>query len=210
MKFTPSAIVSALSGSAAGLTAATWKGTGYFRTRVTPANPQSVAQTAQRNALAACVACYQSLAEALKTFLDLLGNDAGYSGFNKYIAGNVAEERADYGHDIMPANRYAETLQNFAAVTGVGASGTIDVTWDAGSYVAGDLPLIFTRKVTGVATVFETPWTIFDVGAVEMDDEALTITGLTPDTAYQVAMFPYNAVTGYYGGGDHDEVDSKA
>ena len=210
MKYTPSAIVSGLSGSAAGLVAATWKGIGYFRTRVTPANPQSVAQTAQRNALAACVACYQSLANDIKTFLDILGSDAGDSGFNRYIAANVAEERADYGHDIIPANRYAETLQSFVAATGVGLAGDIDLTWDASSYVAGDLPRVWVREVTLVATVFETPWTVIDVGAVEMDDEALTISDLSVDTAYQVAMVPYNVTTGYFGGGDHDEVDSKA
>ena len=210
MKYTCSAIVSGLSGSAGDLVAATWKGIGYLRRRVIPANPKSAGQTAQRDALSACVACYQGLANDLQTFLDLLGADAGYSGFNKYIAGNVAEERADYGHDIIPANRYAETLQSFAAVTGLGASGTIDVSWSAGSYVAGDLPRIFYRKVTGVATVFETPWTVFAVGAVEMDDEAITITGLTAATAYQVAMVPYDLSALAFGGGDHDEVVSKA
>ncbi len=202
MKISFSIIAAGLSGSAGDVTAANWKGRPYLRTRVTPTNPNTANQQAQRNGFKRAMFCFQALAALVKTFLDLIGADTQVSGSNAFMSSNVPDEVDSYAHGIIPANRYAETLQGFAAATGAGASGTIDVTWDAGSYIAGDIPYIWYRKRNGAGPDYETPWTVFDVGAVEMDDEAITITGLTAAGTYAVAMAPYDTSEAAWGGGD--------
>jgi len=209
MKITPSVLIAGLSGSAGDVTAATWKGRLYARRRVTPANPKSVAQTAQRVAFAAVVTCYQQLSTAFKEALDKVGADFSYSGFNAMMKACIKAERDEYGHRIFPANRYAETLQSFAAATGAGASGDIDITWAAGDYLAEDTIWVFTREIDDVGPTFLTPWEVFDASAFHMDDEAAVITGLTANKEHQVCMVPYDTSETSYGGGDFDQATSK-
>ena len=202
MKVVPSVLISSLSGKAGDVVAANWKGRCYVRRRVIPANPQTVAQVAQRDAMARTVALWQGLIAALATFLNKLGSDEALAGYNIFTRLNVKGEATATPAGIVPANRYAAALQDFAVATGAGAAGTLALTWSAGDYLATDTILVFYRKVSAVAAIYETPWIHFDAAAFDMADEAATVTGLVADTEYAVAMIPYDTTAAAYGAGD--------
>ena len=210
MKVIPSVLVGGLAGAAGDVVAATWKGRLYVRRRVIPYNPKSDAQMAQRGALTRMVDCFQPLGAAIKTFLDKLGADFAISGYNRYTQANIKGEKADFYHPIIPSNRYASDLTGLVVATGAVAAGDIDITWDAGDYVATDPINLYVRKVTEEAGEYETPWTLVDTTATFMDDEAFTIEDLDPATDYAVAMFPTNVALGFYGAGMAGHAVSKA
>lgn len=210
MKYQPSVLVSTLSGSAGGLTAANWKGRGYFRTLVIPTNPNTAAQQTQRNAFTRCVDCFQSLPSDIKEWLDTLGADSQLSGYNAYMRDAVPDERDNHGHRIVPQNRYAPNLESFAAATGSGASGTAELTWSQGDFAADDEIDVYYRKAEATGDEYETGWTQADTSGTTMSDESYEVSGLDPDTDYLFAAVPHSADADGYGGGDFDHATTVA
>jgi len=202
VKITPSILVAGMRGKAGAVVAAAWKGILYARTWVIPANPNTAGQQAQRNAFARCVSCFQGLVASVKTFLDILGNDAQQSGFNIFVGGNTADERTSYGHPLIPANRYCDPIAGFAAATGAGAAGTAEVSWTATGWTASFVPKIWYRLRDGAGPTYLTPWTVFAEGATDMTAGLKVVTGLTPGSTYMFAVAPMETATEFYGGGD--------
>ena len=130
MKTTFSVLLSGLSGVAGDVVAATWKGISYVRARVIPHNPQSAAQTLQREAWARVVDCYQHLPVDIKAGLDVLGSDEALAGFNIYMRENVPDERVSHAHNIFPANRYAEPLAGMKPGFEIACTVTVNVHED--------------------------------------------------------------------------------
>jgi len=203
-------LVGGASGSAGDTTIANWKGIAYARRRVIPANPQSAAQTSQRDAFKRCVYCYQGLPQDVQDFLDKLGGDRQQSGFNVMMSASVKDERASHGHIIVPANRYAPPLNGFQAATGVGASGDIDLTWDADDWLATDVGDVYHREKEAEGDEFQTPWVQADTAALDMSTGAFTLSGLEAGTDYQVAMVPYHTVNEAFGCGAFAPATSMA
>lgn len=200
MKVYPSVVVGRLSGTAGKTVAASWKGINYLRGWVKPANPKTAAQTLQRTAFARCVECWQHRIAAEKLYLDKLGSDVRLSGFNVYQSDSTKTERDDHGHRTMPANRYLDPVEGFAAAPGAGAT-SIDLTWTVGTWIADDLPVVSYRKKEAVGDEYETPWVDFDPAAVTMADGALTVDGLVGGADYVVALYPHDQSEDTRGGG---------
>lgn len=210
MKFKPSIAVGQLSGSAGNVVAATWMGRQYFRRRVIPKNPKSVAQTSQRDAWRRCVNCYQHLPEDIQAGLKIIGTEQQLAGFNVMMSDSVKDERASHGHGVFPANRHAHPVNNFAAATGVGASGDIDISWDVDDWLVTDAADVYYRLKEAVGDEYETPWVQDDSAALDMSTGAFTIDGLDAASDYMVAMVPYETVAASFGGGDFATATSMA
>jgi len=178
VKVKPSALVAELNGSTAELTAASWKGINYVRRKVTPANPNSAAQQAVRNSLTRCVALWRSLSTTVKTWLDTYGNNYAMSGFNVFTSKNRALEQVPSALYPVPANPNYPVPSTFAAVTGAGDAGDIDVTWVDDAPTGVTLTVIIARDDSG--SVFETEVTSSKATA------AKTLTGLDDAKTYDV------------------------
>lgn len=82
-------ILSNVRGAVAGVVGGTWKGKNYVRARVTPANPNTVAQQAQRGKMGSAVAFAKLiLGGVLQPFVDPF--QKYMSGFNWFIKKNIA------------------------------------------------------------------------------------------------------------------------
>ncbi len=185
MRVVPSPLVASLHGSAAGVTAATWKGIQYIRRKVTPANPKSAAQVLVRESLARCVTLWRSLDADVKTWLNLYGADYRMSGYNVFMSKCRALEQAGSLLKPVPDSPYAPVPTDLAFAAG--ASGVITVTWTAGDVPAGytDVQAV-ARLATG---------NIFNVTAKATDVTAtLSLTGLTAATDYDCYAWYLDAV----------------
>lgn len=209
MKWKSSVLISGLSGSAGDVTAASWKGIGYFRSRVIPANPQSAGQTAQREAFTRCVDCWQHLIAGLKTFLDILGSDVSRSGFNIMMKASVLAEKTDFRHPIIPTNKYLRNIEGYALAEGT-LSGEVDVSWTTTDWEATDTPYCLVRTSADAGATFPTPWQVGSIkAAVDMTAGALILESLTAGSTIAVCLVAYNAADEYCGG-VHDEQAAKA
>jgi len=121
-----------------------WKGTPYARQRVTPANPKTPDQQAQRTALANCVAMWQSLAQKIKDAWKRAASAASISGFNAWTSANVNDERAGNIENLTPPVGEIGAIANLAAQQS--APGTIHVTWQQGNAQPTDIVYIAARK----------------------------------------------------------------
>jgi hypothetical protein len=71
------------------ITMATWKGRPYARVRVTPSNPRSAAQTANRSMMAFLSQTWAGLATPVKEAWAELGQQGSYSPFNAFVKANM-------------------------------------------------------------------------------------------------------------------------
>lgn len=184
MKVRFSPIVAEARGAAGPVVASSWKGNPYFRSRVTPANPKTVAQVAQRGLLAAVVVAWQSVAAELRTFLNSLASGKGYSGFNLFTKTTVKAQTGNAATFFVPAGQGETPLEGVAAVTGL-AQGGITLTWtDPELAVARDLKVY--GGVIAQAGAFPAALELIDTGGVKTDAETVELTGLTANTRYRL------------------------
>lgn len=176
-KLTFSVLLSDASGAAGDVVFSRWKGRPYARRRVTPANPNTANQQAQRTAFALCVASWKSLISKLQTAWGTVASTRSISGYNLFCSDNVAQERTDNWQLLTPAELTREPVTTFAAAGGMG-SGTIDLTWAAGSATGTDVMTICARKLEDGTVVLAT-----DAGTT-VSSLAYTITGLTAGGSY--------------------------
>lgn len=179
VKFSP--LVASMSGTAADAVMASWKGIQYVRKHVIPHNPQTTAQMAVRMALARCVTLWRSLSADQKAWLDTYGVDYRLSGFNVFIQKSRALEQAEALLKPVPDNPHEDAPGTFAAVTGVGIAGDIDVSWVDNSTGPFQKIYLLTRK--SGSNVFAPA--LFPTAA----DETFTIPGLTAGADYDVYGF---------------------
>lgn len=196
MRVTPSPLVGRMSGKTAGLVAATWKGRQYVRAHVIPANPQTAAQTLVRTSLARCVTLWRSLEADFKTWLDEYATGYRMSGFNTFMQKNRAVEQAGTALAPVPAHPNCAAPEALAFVTGVGAGGTIDLTWTDNSPTAFNQLRVCLRLDGGnIFTDFKT---------FQADAETGIIPGLTAGEDYDCYGFYVDSVEVEYGTSDSD------
>lgn len=187
MKFTPSVLVAALSGSSGGVVASRWKGTPYFRARITPGNPNTEDQQEQRGFMRQQVNWWQALPAGIKTYLDVLGANLGMSGFNAYIKQNVKDLADDVDLRIIPTSSDIVPVQTLGTAAGV-LPGEIDITWDAGEAIPTNLMRILLSK--HVLGSLDGPNAFL---YSELDEavslEALTLSGLEAGESYDIFLF---------------------
>lgn len=196
MKIKWSPLVASASGTTADAVAASWKGIQYIRKHVIPHNPQTAAQTLVRESLARCVTLWRSLSGPFKDWLNTYGVDYRMSGFNVFMSKCRALEQAGDALPIVPANPYVDAPEDIAFVTGVGAAGTIDVSWVDNSPDGYTRMYFAVRRVDGA--VFNA------VAARDSDELAYTITGLADGEDYDCYAAFRHAVTGMIGTVDGD------
>ena len=117
-------ILSAPRGKVAGVVGSSWKGISYVRQKVTPANPNTAAQQAQRGKMSAAVKCAQSiLAGVLIPFVSPFQKKM--SGYNWFIKQNIG--KITTGSNAVDLRFTSGTL---ALPTGeaTGGSGAMSVT----------------------------------------------------------------------------------
>jgi hypothetical protein len=169
-----------------------WKGRQYFRSYVVPANPNSLAQKANRAHMAALVAQYQTVIKV--TPADVIAWNAAalsqlISGYNRFIKGMrgvvisaLTLAHATFTMHIDSSALPVDDLRLYVLVTGGGSVkkgplvgvGTItDASWtdDAWTAAAGDALYVIDTKVAGATVI--TPANLADYGAaLYMVDEA--------------------------------------
>ena len=135
------------------LVAGSWKGVKYMRQHVVPANPQSVAQTAQRDIMAMCVAAWQSgfVTASIKAGWNYLASVSGkaQSGFNAFVSPTAINQKAH-----PTAACYVSTVASTGATLApVDPATTAPVQ---GHYIVryGDTPDALTNTETIAVTAF--------------------------------------------------------
>lgn len=161
-----------------------WKGRAYIRSRVTPANPQSAAQTLVRNSLARCVSLWQSFTADMYTNWNTYASPYSISGYNAFVKANRATEQAGTELQVTAVDSVLSGLDTLSAASG-GASGEIDLTWTGGSVGADKYAYVLSRlDGTDALVLEESTTTLISAGA-------RTISGLSAGDTYQmyVAVF---------------------
>jgi hypothetical protein len=180
-RVTYSPLVTGVSGKVKDTVFSRWKGRAYIRARVTPSNPQTVAQTAVRTSLARCVDLWQSFQTQIKAAWDLYASPYSMSGYNKFVSANRADEQAGNELQTSPLNSLVDPADTFSAASGSG-SGEIDLTWTGGTVGAAYKAYVLVR-VSG-----SDAFALADADTTLFSDGAYTITGLTPAATYQVYL----------------------
>lgn len=150
MKAVLSVAFAQLSGSAGGVTASSARGVKYLRSRVTPANPNTVAQQTQRAYFAMVVGWYQILEAQVKAQLITLADGLPKSGFNLFTARNVqdlAELPTQVNPRILPLNAPESPISSLVATTGLGSS-LIKLEWLQGAATTGHKLYVLAAPMT--------------------------------------------------------------
>lgn len=140
MKAGLSILLTSLKGTAGNVVAATWKGIQYFREHVTPANPNTPAQVAQRLNMSTVVSWFHDAEDQLKTALDALAEGRPLSGANLFVQRNVKDMADDVAPRIMPLTTTVNPVSNFVATDE--ADGTFSLAWDQGESTTDDMMYI--------------------------------------------------------------------
>lgn len=90
-----SPLIADIRGKTADVVFSSWKGRNYIRQRVIPANPQTDAQTAVRNALAECVALWQAMSVTLNDGYNAGADELTISGYNDFVGRNRSHVQAE-------------------------------------------------------------------------------------------------------------------
>jgi len=99
-----SPLIASASGKAADAVFARWKGINYVRQRVTPANPKSAGQVAQREALARTLLCWRTFEQQIKDQLDAYAVNYSMSGYNWFMSKNIVLEKTSALGIITPTH----------------------------------------------------------------------------------------------------------
>ena len=183
-RITLSPLLTDIRGKVADAVFSKWKGVNYVRARVTPSNPQTAAQTLQREALADCLLDWQSIKAWAKAVWDTYASGYNASGYNFYMDVNIMRVKAAEAPMATPEN--PDYVMISAAAAATGASGEIDITWTDEGGGANDQVFALYRKTT------ETAFT--RTADVLASVEAINIPSLTPATEYVVCTVAYEDV----------------
>lgn len=199
-RITLAPIVSDAAGKVAGLVFSRWKGRNYIRKLVTPANPQSAAQTEQRDAMARCVELWRSLRQVVKDQLDQFATGIRMSGYNWFVGQNRVPEVLYDSAKLTPHNPDVTQLSTVAFTQG--AAGEIDITWvDPGDDTA-DTVVSYYRKVEPLSEENE----IHMFGSAAIATAAQSITGLDTGELYHVFVHSCLGATEQYCESDSEEL----
>lgn len=167
-----------------------WKGIPYIRSRVTPANPQTEDQMAQRNALKHTLTLWQSIKTWAKAVWNLSASGYAMSGYNRHMDVNIPHTKDSEAHQTTLANPKYEMMSNAEANSA--ASGMITLSWQDLGGTADDVVRVLYRLAT------EWAWTQ-DSNTTLVSAETHNIQDLTPAGAYEVAFMANNTTSLLHG-----------
>lgn len=198
-RITLAPIVSDVAGKIAGTVFSRWKGRNYIRKLVTPANPQSAAQTAQRNAMARCVELWRSLNSRVKTQLDTFATGIRMSGYNWFVGQNRVDEVTYDSNALLPHNPDRTMVQDYASAAG--GAGEATLTWTDPADATCDQMASFYRLVETASEENE----IHHDADTPIATATVTITGLNTGENYHFWLAPLLAADDDFGESDGDE-----
>lgn len=191
---TPSVLISEIANKAGSVVFSRWKGRLYVRKLVTPANPQTAAQTTQRNYLAKVTAWWHDLKEHIKDACDELGVPGGISGFNAFASRNLRDMAAEVDERIMPINTPTNPVAD--DLVGIpGGDGEIALTWSQGGADAEHYIAIAYEPTDTPAGQSDIAYTTDEVN---VDAESYTLTGLAEGTQYNVWLMAHDSTDDMY------------
>lgn len=168
---------------------AKWRGIGYARRYVIPANPKTTSQTFQRGAFATLREAWKRMDADARAPWDAYASGRPFLGVNAWIKENRLSMTTD--SDISgligsPGARGGIPLTDFTAAAGSG-SGEIDLDWSLPSlptdWTGADCWALIMRQQAPDAILVAPPQT----AEVAYGTHSLTVTGLTADADYVVA-----------------------
>lgn len=182
-------ILSTPRGKVAGVVGASWKGIGYIRAKVTPANPNTTAQQAQRSKMSVVVAAAQSLlATVLIPFVSPFQKKmSGYNWFCKQNIGNVAAGALGSGIVITSGTNVPPVIS--PAITSVSSAfaGTFTPVADEAS---GESDVVYVAFYDKSANAFVVKAATVTVGA-----KSFTVSISEWDVGVGDTVFAFSGVT---------------
>lgn len=182
-------ILSTPRGKVAGVVGASWKGIGYIRAKVTPANPNTTAQQAQRSKMSVVVAAAQSLlATVLIPFVSPFQKKmSGYNWFCKQNIGNVAAGALGSGIVITSGTNVPPVIS--PAITSVSSAfaGTFTPVADEAS---GESDVVYVAFYDKSANAFVVKAATVTVGA-----KSFTVSISEWDVVVGDTVFAFSGVT---------------
>ena len=192
IKFSP--LVDDARGSVGDTTFSKWKGRSYIRTRVTPSNPQTTAQTNVRDAMRETVGLWQSLSTALKGFFGDGSAGLRISGYNDCVKRNrtpIQDNSGLYGprHDpTLPAG--SPMLPESPGLSAGSGTGEVEVSFTDPGGGADDYLGVIAYGTEQKIVVEETLDAVLLSGS-----SPYTITGFNGGETALVAVLGYNVST---------------
>lgn len=118
------------SGTLAGtITASKWKGRNYMRQRVTPANPQTDAQTGVRSSFAGANGLWKANQVALSSAFEALAAQTNVSPFNAFVSSVQKQYSKGFGAANTPDPTNAAPTNNDTDLAAVVEGKYISLTW---------------------------------------------------------------------------------
>lgn len=187
-RVTYSPLIVQMSGTTGDAVFSRWKGINYVRSRVIPANPQTPAQTKQRDALSHTLDMWQSIKAWGKGVWDYFATGYALSGYNRYMAENIEKVRDLEASVLTPENVDYVKISTMAIAAG--GAGEIDCTWVNLSGVPGkDWVTVHYRKTETLKEEYAWTWD----SDTDPSLQTVTITGLTTGEEYEVTIHASDA-----------------
>ena len=208
MKVRFSPLVSEARGSAGPLVASGWKGIAYFRERVTPSNPNTVDQQAQRGRMTKVVAWWHDLEAQVKTDIATLAAGLAMSAYNLFTQRNVKDDYDVTGPRIMPLNASVLPLGNMTAAAGNNTK-EITLTFTQGEAVTANKLYILAGETSGTG-VIPAHLTLVEKETTAANAANKTITLAKASTWYFVAVLVENTTSSTFSVAKADYAQSHA
>lgn len=162
-----------------------WRGINYVRSRVTPSNPQTQAQTDVRNSLARCVDMWQGMQATFTAAWNYVASGKSYSGYNRMVSENRVVEEGLTAITGSPTTDVS-SLSAFTAATGT-ATKEVDITFTPSPVPVGKKLQVFAR-VESLAPAKNVVTETFEIAAAQTSPQTLTMGLATADYSLHGAL----------------------
>lgn len=192
------------SGSLGGaIVASKWKGRNYMRRLVTPSNPRSAAQTAQRAMLQFLSRTWNDIGGTFQADWDALAAQGNFSPFNAFTRYNL-NSWTQFLYLIMSLNAAAGTPGTLSAVAATGGVGRIDGSVSFSVAGAGNFGVLIAVNTVNDDNFIKTDVKLLIPNTANATDLSYAVTNLSPG-AYYVKALPFDHA-GVTGVADHSAV----
>lgn len=146
-KITYSPLISSISGKMGNNIFSSWKGQPYVKELVTPANPQSVAQQANRQYYSNSSFLWRKIYNRIRKHWNDAAAADGISGFNKWVRDNRQPPANYFLTYSTPYHPDIPKPENFDIASGP-SSGDAVLAWTGGPWGSGHPIYVFTHTTT--------------------------------------------------------------
>lgn len=171
------------------MTFASWRGVGYARQRVIPANPNSTGQQSTRNAFSYASALWKTAPALFLAPWDLFAQGQPLTGRNAYISSFVSNVRGETDLQAMVFSPGAKGGLPPDSIAITAGSNQLQV-----DFTNPDAPTGWTLVSAIAAAVLDSDYATDPVPTIVADEDAttqaqVTLTGLTASSLYAVGAW---------------------